>query len=111
MSAYFKCPICGEHPKHGDGSGQGFGFNPVNGGTRFYHTKVDGAHCEHIRGSKGTYKTELKHFRAEVAPNALRDKRESTKHWVKGRILQMQGHPRKAKKEMALWGELADARM
>ena len=107
MPAYFKCPICGEEPKPGN---NGFGFTGVNGGMRFYHVKADGQHCEHIAGRKGTYKTELEHFRAEVAPDALRDKRESTKQWVKGRILQLQGHRRKAKKYMDAWQELADAR-
>ena len=98
MPIVTKCPKCGFEGNHG--------FGHCNGGMWFYH---DNPFHRFYRGNDDRYyETELELFKAITMPEAKRSNDPGKDDWIKARLFDLTGHPRKAKRHYDAWKQAND---
>lgn len=67
----------------------------------FYHSEP--SHSFYMGNDKKVYDNHLDLFKAVTMPEALRSKEPGVEAWVKMRLYQLTGHPRKAARYKDIW--------
>ncbi len=101
MPVIMRCPKCN------DGIEKNHGFGITNGGMWFYHNNP--FHRFYIGDDDKVYSDELSLFKAIVIPRTPKNK--ASEAWIKGRLADLTGHPRTAKRYYNEWHKLADLRV